>query len=130
MGSSLRPLGAVDLVLYDSDDNVKGSGTVIVDNDLGGLASSIQFAAPVTIGPGTYRLSAKPTQAVQTIQVLTVVVDSQGLLDALYGGEGATGYHSSRTDGGDWTDELGTAMSSGILYDAVSINQQHNKWTW
>jgi hypothetical protein len=130
LGSSIRPLGAADLVLYDDNDNVINSAAALVDNDLGGLTSAVTFASPITLGPGKYRVSFLPTQAIQTVQIATVAVDSNGLLDALYGGEGTTGYHSYRTNLGAWTDETTKILSGGIFYDAVDTTPSRQHWRW
>jgi hypothetical protein len=114
----IDPNDNFDVVLYDSDDSVLE--TYSFDKDISAtsniITTRITFASPHELLEDTfYRITIKPS----TTTLVTLGefdVDTAAIMDSFDGGQDF--HHTSRTDGGAWTDTTTKRPLMGLLIDA------------
>jgi hypothetical protein len=114
------PDGDVDLVLYDGTSAL---ATKTFDTDIrqgtGAGVHYLRFAAAVTVTANTvYRIGLKPTTPTNIV-LYSMDVNSNAIMNQLGGGQNF--YHSTRVDGGSWTDVTTRRLFAGLILDGVDV---------
>lgn len=111
--AAATPGGDWTVLLYDSANNVLASRTVDKDQSIWtvGNPSVLRWAAPVTLTPGTYRVTIRPDTTTASNYIATVTVPS-GLMVAMPQGDRV--YRTHRTDAGAWADVATERTTIGL----------------